>query len=87
MESLILDDVANHVVQAVKNVELKVVTDSSLLSTTLFACGSDDKWEYGALVQHEILNVSDSKKLLIIAKYCWVIVDAFYIEKVLLLYF
>ncbi|XP_026319013.1 glutamate receptor ionotropic, kainate 2-like [Hyposmocoma kahamanoa] len=64
LESLIIDDVANHVVQAVKNVEIKVAndagyTDSSLLSTTQFACGNDaNKWEYGALVQHEILNTT-----------------------------
>lgn len=73
MESLIIDDVANHVVQAVKNVELKIAndagyTDSSLLSTTPFACGNGpDKWEYGPLVQQEILNVSVFKELLIIA--------------------
>lgn len=70
MESLIIDDVANHVVQAVKSVEIKVAndagyTDSSLLSTTQFACGNDaNKWEYGALVQHEILNVSVFKERL-----------------------
>lgn len=74
MESLIIDDVANHVVQAVKNVESKVATDagyntdSSLLSTTPFACGNDpNKWEYGALVQQEILNVSVFKELPLIA--------------------
>lgn len=70
MESLIIDDVANHVVQAVQNVETKVAaeagyTDSSPLSTTSFACGSDpNKWEYGALVQNEILNVSDFEEFL-----------------------
>lgn len=73
LESLIIDDVANHVVLAVKNVELKVATDSdyadsSLLSTTSFACGDDpNKWEYGALVQQEILNVSAVKEIPFIA--------------------
>lgn len=63
LESLLIDDVANHVVQAVKNVELKFTSDSgsNLLSTTPFACGNEPvKWEYGALVQQEILNVSVS---------------------------
>lgn len=60
LEALIIDDVANHVVQAVKNVESKVESDLNLLSTATFVCAGEEseKWEYGTLVQNEILNVS-----------------------------
>ncbi|KPJ19825.1 Glutamate receptor, ionotropic kainate 3 [Papilio machaon] len=52
IEALLINDVANHVVKALKTVE----KTTSIQKPPTFSCDSEDIWEHGGLMQQEILK-------------------------------
>lgn len=51
-----MNDVANHVVKALTSLQKK----TSIQKPPTLSCGSDaEGWEYGALLQREILKVTN----------------------------